>query len=82
MEARAGWFEKLLEKSDILLAVIVVTIVLMMIIPLKPALLDVLLTFNISFALIILMVSMFNKDALIFYFSFFIINNDPIQAGT
>lgn len=66
MEARAGWFEKLLEKSDILLAVIVVTIVLMMIIPLKPALLDVLLTFNISFALIILMVSMFNKDALEF----------------
>ncbi|NLB89429.1 MAG: flagellar biosynthesis protein FlhA [Syntrophomonadaceae bacterium] len=66
MEARAGWFEKLLEKSDILLAVIVITIVLMMIIPLKPALIDVLLTFNISFALIILMVAMFNKDALEF----------------
>lgn len=66
MEVRAGWFEKLLEKSDILIAVIVVTIILMMVIPLKPTLVDVLLTFNISFALIILMVTMFNSDPLEF----------------
>lgn len=66
MDARAGWFEKLLEKSDILIAVVVITLILMMIIPLKPGLIDILLTFNISFALIILMVAMFNKDALEF----------------
>lgn len=66
MEARSSWFNKLLDKSDILIAVLVVTIVLMMIIPMKPALLDILLTFNISFALIVLMVAMFNSDPLEF----------------
>ncbi|MFA7147689.1 MAG: flagellar biosynthesis protein FlhA [Syntrophomonadaceae bacterium] len=45
---------------------LVVCIVMMMIIPLNPSLLDILLTFNISFGLIILMVSMFNTDPLDF----------------
>lgn len=66
MEVRAGWLQKLLDNSDILIAVLVVTIVLMMIIPMKPTLLDILLTFNISFALIILMVAMFNANPLEF----------------
>ncbi len=66
MEVRAGWLQKLLDNSDILIAVLVVTIVLMMIIPMKPTLLDILLTFNISFALIILMVAMFNSNPLEF----------------
>lgn len=66
MEERAGLLNKLLEKSDIFIAVVVVTIVMMMIIPMKPVLLDILLTFNISFALIIIMVSMFNNDPLEF----------------
>ncbi|HZK42816.1 MAG TPA: flagellar biosynthesis protein FlhA [Syntrophomonadaceae bacterium] len=66
MDVRASWFEKILEKSDILIAALVVTIILMMIIPIKPTLLDILLTFNISFALIILMVAMFNTSPLEF----------------
>lgn len=66
MEERAGLLDRLLDQSDILIAVIVVTIVMMMIIPMKPVLLDILLTFNISFALIIIMVSMFNNDPLEF----------------
>lgn len=66
MEERAGWFGKLLDLSDYLIAVMVVTIVMMMIIPMKPGILDVLLTFNISFALVILLVSMFNNNPLDF----------------
>lgn len=66
MGERPGWFEKLLDHSDYLIAVLVVTIVMMMIIPMKPVMLDVLLTFNISFALVILMVSMFSNDPLEF----------------
>lgn len=66
MGNRAGLMEKLLERSDILVAVLVISIVMMMIIPMKPVLLDILLTFNISFALIILMVAMFNTDPLDF----------------
>ncbi len=66
MEFSPGWLNKLQEKSDILIAILVITIVLMMIIPLKPALIDILLIFNISFALIILMVAMFNSEPLEF----------------
>ncbi|MBO8159366.1 flagellar biosynthesis protein FlhA [Thermosyntropha sp.] len=66
METRAGWMNLLQERSDIIIAILVVCIVLMMLIPMKPALLDIMLTFNISFALIILMVSMFNSDPLEF----------------
>ncbi|MBC7075985.1 MAG: flagellar biosynthesis protein FlhA [Syntrophomonadaceae bacterium] len=66
MEQRADWLGKLLDHSDLLMAAIVVGIVMMMIIPMKPVILDVLLTFNITFALIILMVSMFNAEPLEF----------------
>ncbi len=66
MDTTAGWLNKLQEKSDVLIAILVITIVMMMIIPIKPTLLDILLTFNISFALIILMVSMFNSEPLEF----------------
>ncbi|MGS0764276.1 flagellar biosynthesis protein FlhA [Syntrophomonas curvata] len=66
MEERSGLLNRLMAHSDIVIALLVVSIVMMMIIPLKPALLDVLLTFNISFALVILMVSMFNTDPLEF----------------
>lgn len=52
--------------SDVLVAVMVITIVMMMIIPLPASLLDILLTFNISFALVILLVSMFNNNPLDF----------------
>lgn len=66
MKERAGLLNKLMAHSDIVVALLVVSIVMMMIIPLKPTFLDVLLTFNISFALVILMVSMFNTDPLEF----------------
>ncbi len=67
MEERVGLLNRFIGRSsDILIALLVVGIVMMMIIPLKPSLLDILLTFNISFGLIILMVSMFNTDPLDF----------------
>lgn len=66
METRASWLSVLQDRSDVVIALLVVSIVLIMLIPIKPALLDILLTFNISFALIILMVSMFNTDPLDF----------------
>ncbi len=66
MELRADWFKKILNYSDLIIAFVVITIVMMMIIPMKPIMLDVLLTFNISFALIIIMVAMFNIDPLEF----------------
>lgn len=66
MLARTGWYDRLLQRSDIAIAVLVVGIVMMMIIPISTRLLDILLTFNITFALIIIMVSMFNNDPLEF----------------
>jgi len=39
---------------------------MMLVIPVKPGILDILITFNISFALVILMVAMFNHDPLDF----------------
>ncbi|MEN6326329.1 MAG: flagellar biosynthesis protein FlhA [Syntrophomonas sp.] len=56
----------MLDYSDVLIAIIVIGIVMMLIIPMSPVVQDVLLTFNISFALIILMVSMFNTEPLEF----------------
>lgn len=66
MQKKAGWLEAILDHSDTFMAVIVITIVMMMIIPVKTGILDILLTFNISFALVILMVAMFNVDPLDF----------------
>jgi len=66
MEEKAGLLNRFIAHSDILIALVIVCIVLMMIIPLNPTLLDVLLSFNISFALVILMVSLFNTDPLKF----------------
>jgi type III secretion protein V len=50
--------------SDIVLAVIVVAIVGMMIVPLPTFLLDILLTFNISISVIILLISLYVPGAL------------------
>lgn len=66
MQNGEGVLGKLAEWSDVLIAVLVISIVMMMIVPMKPGLLDILITFNISFALIILMVSLFNSDPLDF----------------
>lgn len=63
---KAVWLDKISGLSDSMVAIIVITVIMMMIIPLNSSILDVLLTFNISFALIVLLVTMFNKDPLEF----------------
>lgn len=59
-----GKISKLLQNNDIVLAVGLVTIVAMMVIPIPPFLLDFLLTINISFAVIILLVCLYTKEPL------------------
>lgn len=61
-----GFVERLKDNSDVLIAIVIVAIVMMLIVPMPTWLLDILLTFNISFALIILIATMFTKDALEF----------------
>ena len=48
----------LLRYSDVFIAFVVITIVVMMIIPMPPFLLDIMLTFNITFALLVLLIAM------------------------
>src|SRR5574344_783065 len=55
---------KLLKNNDIVLAVGLVTIVAMMILPIPPEILDFLLTINISFSIIILLVCLYTKEPL------------------
>ena len=50
--------------SDVLIAVTLVMIVIMMIIPLPTALLDVLICFNITIALVVVMSAIYNEEAL------------------
>lgn len=66
MDRRSALMKIILDRSDLLIAVAVIGIVIMMIIPMPTWLLDILLTFNISFALIVIMVSMFTNDPLEF----------------
>jgi flagellar biosynthesis protein FlhA len=57
---------RLLNNSDVILAVAVVAIVAMMIIPLPPLLLDILLAFNIGLAVTIVLVSLYIQEPLDF----------------
>ncbi len=57
---------KWMKNVDIGFSVAVLGMVVMMIVPVPTALLDILLTINISISLIILLVAMYNKDALEF----------------
>lgn len=54
----------LLKNNDIVLAVGLVTIIAMMVLPIPPDLLDFLLTINISFSIIILLVCLYTKEPL------------------
>ena len=54
----AGPTAGLLRYSDVFIAFVVITIVAMMIIPMPPFLLDIMLTFNITFALLVLLIAM------------------------
>ncbi len=59
-------WRKLLGNSDVVLAVAVIAIVAMMVIPVPPAMLDVLLALNISLAVTIVLVSLYIKEPLEF----------------
>ena len=55
---------ELLKNNDIVLAIGLVVIVCMMVIPLPAPLLDILLTINISLAIVILLVCLYTKEPL------------------
>ncbi len=59
-------FAEILMKRDIIFAFGVILVVIMMVVPLPAALLDVCLTLNIALAVTILLVSIYNKEALQF----------------
>ncbi len=59
-------FADLLKRKDVIFAFGVVMVVIMMVVPLPPALLDVFLTLNIALSVTILLVSIYNKEALQF----------------
>ncbi|MGI6142435.1 MAG: flagellar biosynthesis protein FlhA [bacterium] len=58
MAVSAGSSLRFLRYSDIFIAVVVITILIMMLIPLPPLIVDVMLTFNITFALLVLLIAM------------------------
>ncbi len=66
MEYTPSWLTRLTKYSDILLTLGIITIVIMMIIPLPPFLLDLFLTTNITLGLMIVMVSVYNTEPLQF----------------
>ena len=57
---------RLLDNSDVAIAIVVVGIVIMMIVPLPPFLLDILLTANISAALAIVLATLYTTEPLQF----------------
>lgn len=57
-------FGNVLRYSDLSLAIGIILIVIMMIVPLPPFLLDILLTLNISFSLSLLLISIYVKEAI------------------
>ena len=64
--ASRGALSKVLDNSDVAIAVVVVGIVVMMIVPLPPWLLDILLTANISAALAIVLATLYTTEPLQF----------------
>ncbi len=66
MSVQSTPFAKIAKYSDILVAVAIVTIVVMMIIPLPAGILDLFLTLNITVALTVVMVAVYNVEPLDF----------------
>ncbi|HOJ43004.1 MAG TPA: flagellar biosynthesis protein FlhA, partial [Syntrophorhabdaceae bacterium] len=62
----ANIFEHIKEKSDVLIAVSIVFVILIMIIPLNATLIDILLTLSISLSLLILFIGMYIQKPLDF----------------
>ena len=54
----------LLKNNDIILAIGLVTIIAMMVLPIPPVILDFLLTINIAFSIIIMLVCLYTKEPL------------------
>ena len=63
-EMELGKLSKILSNNDIVLAIGLVVIVIMMVIPLPPGMLDLLLTINISLAVVILLVCLYTQEPL------------------
>ncbi len=61
-----GWGARVTKYSDVIVALGIITIVIMMIIPLPSFLLDLLLSLNITFALVIVMIAIYNTEPLQF----------------
>jgi len=59
MKSRGVTFGRLIQKSDLFIALAVLGILAVMLIPLPPFLLDLLITFNFTFSILILLVSLF-----------------------
>lgn len=59
-----GKLSFLLKNNDVILAIGLVTIVAMMVLPIPPELLDFLLTINISFSIVILLICLYTKEPL------------------
>jgi flagellar biosynthesis protein FlhA len=66
MDTANSWIKRIFTRSDIYVAIGVILVVMIFIIPLPTRLLDVLITFNISFGLLILLLTLFNSDPLEF----------------
>ncbi len=62
----SGGLARIAKYSDIVVALGIITIVIMMIIPLPSFLLDLLLSLNITFALVIVMIAVYNTEPLQF----------------
>ena len=64
--ARPGFFDRLAAAPPVLVAASSVMLVVLMIVPVPPVLLDLLLSLNITLALVILLVTLYTENALAF----------------
>ena len=72
----AGFFQKY---SDVIIALVIVTIVIMMIIPLPTILLDLLICLNITIALLVMMSTIYNAGFIRLPVS--ASGHDPVPSG-
>lgn len=63
--ARRGW-QGLLQNADMLVAAAVVAVVMIIILPIPPLMLDFLLTFSVAFALVVMLLTLFTTETLQF----------------
>ncbi len=60
------FINKLLKNADILVTLAIIAVVILMIVPLHPGILDIFIVVNITCSLVVLLVSMYNKEPLEF----------------